>query len=433
MSAKLAILGGKPAIPKGLEQPSFPSEVEPTDLCSWPIITNEDIQAVTRVLKRRVIWGFHAPEVSALEREWAEYNGVRFCAATNSGTSALHMAVAAAGVEPGDEVITPALSFLASATCILHHNAIPVFADIDPVTFNITPEKIEERITAKTKAILCVHLHGLCCDMERIVEVAKEHDLVVIEDAAQAHGAKYSGKKAGALGHMAAFSLQESKNLTCGEGGLFITDDEKFFERALRVGRFGELVKRGVERTYEAATLGWNYRIHEMAAALARSQLRRLDTYNARRRANAECLTAGLREIAGVVPPFVPEGRTHVYHKYRVRLRPEALGLDIRPRVFRDRAQEALLAEGVSLGPWQTKPIPAQPVFQERAGFGKGCPWTCPNAAAVEYDPAEYPETLKLLDDSFVIHSIIPTNGPELMQRIVDAFAKVFSKADQLF
>jgi len=250
MSKKLAIQGGAATVPAGLEKSSFPTEASQGQVCSWPIITEEDITAVTNVLRRGIIWGFHAPEVSALEKEWADYNGVRYCVATNSGTSALHMAVAAGGVEPGDEVITPALSFLASATCILHHNAIPVFVDIDPLTFNIDPEKIKTKITGKTKAVIAVHLHGLCCDMDEINRIAKKHNLAVIEDAAQAHGAAYKGRKAGTLGNMAAFSLQESKNLTCGEGGLFITDDEDIFERATMVGRFGELVKRGIKRTY---------------------------------------------------------------------------------------------------------------------------------------------------------------------------------------
>lgn len=432
MSKKLAMLGGAATVPEGLEKSSFPTEASQGQVCSWPVIIEEDIKAVTNVLKRGIIWGFHAPEVSALEKEWAAYNGVRYCLATNSGTAALHMAVAAGGVEPGDEVITPALSFLASATCILHHNAIPVFADIDPRTFNIDPEKIKAKITKKTKAIIVVHLHGLCCDMDKINRIAKEHNLAVIEDAAQAHGAAYKDKKAGTLGGMAAFSLQESKNLTCGEGGLFLTDDEDVFERATMVGRFGELVKRGIKRTYQASTLGWNYRIHEMAAALARSQLKRLDEYNAQRRENSECLTQGLKNIEGVIPPYVPEDRTHVYHKYRVKLDPQALGLDVDPRIFRDKIQEALLAEGVSVGPWQTAPIPEQKLFQEKKGYGKGCPWSCPHAANITYNPKDYPETLKLLADSFVIHSIIPTNGPKLMKYIVEAFRKVFENIDAL-
>ena len=433
MAERLALLGGDAVIPEGLERPSFPSEGDPGQVCSWPIITEEDVKAVTRVLKRNIIWGFHAPEVSALEKEWAEYNGLRYCLAANSGTSALHMAVAASGVEPGDEVITPSLSFLASATCILHHNAIPVFVDIDPLTFNLDPEKITEKIGDKTRAIIVVHLHGLCCDMDEINRIAQQHNLIVIEDAAQAHGAEYNGKKAGTMGSMGTFSLQESKNLTCGEGGLFITDDEDIFEKATMVGRFGELVKRGVKRTYKASTLGWNYRIHEMAAALARSQLKRLDEYNARRRENAEHLTKGLGEIKGVTPPYVPEGCTHVYHKYRVRLNPGELGLDIEPAVFRDRIQQALLAERVSVGPWQTIPVPEQAVFREKKGFGRGCPWTCPYAEDVEYDPQDYPQTLKLLEDSFVIHSIIPTNGVELMDYIVKAFNKVFANVGELF
>ena len=433
MGTKLALLGGEPAIPEGVERHSFPSETDSAELCSWPIITDQDVAAVTGALKSGVIWGYTAPQLSALEQEWAEYNGVRFCLSTNSGTSALHMAVAAAGVEPGDEVITPALSFLASATCILHHNAIPVFADIDPLTFNIDPDRIEEKITSRTRAILVVHLHGLCCDMERIGQIAAKHDLAIIEDSAQAHGAEYHGRKAGTIGDMGAFSLQESKNLTCGEGGLFITDDENIFEEATMVGRFGELIERGVKRSYKAASLGWNYRIHELAAALARSQLTRLDAYNAARQRNARFLTAALQNIEGVAPPHVPEGRTHVYHKYRVTLDPQAAGIDASPKEFRDRVQDALLAEGVSAGSWQTIPVPGQDIFRQKNGYGRGCPWSCNGANEVRYDPHDYPVTERVLDNSFVIHSILPTNDEELMKYIVEAFEKVFSNIESLF
>jgi dTDP-4-amino-4,6-dideoxygalactose transaminase len=205
--SKLAVFGGDSVVPEGL-------------VVHWPNVTQEDKAAVMAVLDRGILWGEDSPETAALEKEWAEYVGTRFCLATNSGTAALHMAVAAAGIGPGDEVITSALTFLASASCVLHHNAIPVFADIDPDTFNVTAQTIAERITERTKAIIPVHLHGLPADMDEILALARKHGLTVIEDACQAHGATYKGRKVGGLADSAAFSLNTTKNLAGGEGGV---------------------------------------------------------------------------------------------------------------------------------------------------------------------------------------------------------------------
>ncbi|GAI80609.1 unnamed protein product, partial [marine sediment metagenome] len=211
----LAIAGGKRTVPEGLK-------------VGWPVITQEDKKAVMGVLNRGILWGPYAPEVVGLQEDFARYVGTKYCIAVNSGTAALHMAVAAAGIGPGDEVITSAFSFLASAVAVLHHNAIPIFVDIDPKTFNIDPKKIEEKISSRTKAIMPVHIHGLPADIDEINEIAKKHHLVVIEDAAQSHGALYHGKKTGNFSDMAAFSLNSTKNMPGGEGGLFVTNNEEY-------------------------------------------------------------------------------------------------------------------------------------------------------------------------------------------------------------
>jgi len=161
----------------------------------WPPVSDGDKKAVMAVLDRRQFWGTHAPEVAALQEEWASYIGTKFCLATNSGTAALHIAVAAAGIGPGDEVITSALTFIASAHAALHQNAVPVFVDIDPVTYCIDPKKIEAKITKRTKAIIPVHIHGMPADMDEINAIARKHNLVVIEDACQAHGAHVQGSQ----------------------------------------------------------------------------------------------------------------------------------------------------------------------------------------------------------------------------------------------
>ncbi|MEA2329944.1 MAG: perosamine synthetase, partial [Thermoleophilaceae bacterium] len=266
----------------------------------WPRITAADRAALERVLDRGELWGPNAPEVTALQEEWADYVGARFCLLTNSGTAALHCAVVAAGVRPGDEVIVPAFSFVATAMAVLHQGAVPVFCDIDPATHAIDPRAIAERIGPRTRAIMPVHVHGLPADMDAIGALARHHGLAVIEDAAQAHGATYRGQKAGSLGDCAAFSLNGSKHLSAGEGGLFVTSDERALVAARRLAIFGEDTPPtgpGQYRAYWSHGVGWNYRSHELTAALARTGLRRLDDYNEAAQRNAAILSAGLAQL----------------------------------------------------------------------------------------------------------------------------------------
>ncbi|MCK5156350.1 MAG: DegT/DnrJ/EryC1/StrS family aminotransferase [Spirochaetales bacterium] len=421
MSKKLAINGGKRTVPEGFERP-------------WPLITAEDKKAVMDVLDRGVLWGVSAPEVTALQEEWAKYVGTRHCLAVNSGTAALHIALAAAGISPGDEVITSAFSFLASSSCILHHNAIPVFVDIDPKTFNIDPKQIEEKISEKTKAIIPVHIHGLPADMDSINRIAKKYNLVVIEDACQAHGATYKGIKAGALGDMSAFSLNTTKNLAGGEGGLFNTNNEEYSDKAAMVRMFGEIPqKKGQKRDYNAYGMGWMYRSQEMPAAFTRSQLRRLDENNRLRCKNARYLTSHLKEIKGIISPSESEDSTHIYHIYRIRLNPKAMGIHMGAKEFRQKTQKALNAEGVNVMEWQFMPLPGQTLFQLKEGYGKGCPWSCTHARDIKYSVEDYPETVKLIDDSFIMRvPICPPNGLELMNHYVEAFRKVFDNIGEV-
>lgn len=428
---QLALFGGAPAVTPGLAR-------------RWPVLDGRDRDAVFRVLERGVLCGSAAPEIRALEREFAAYVGTRFCLATNSGTAALHLALVAAGVGPGDEVIIPALSFIATAQAVLHQNAIPVFVDIDPDSFNIDPARIEERITPRTKAIVPVHLHGLPADMAAILALASRHGLPVIEDAAQAHGAEYRGRKVGGWGDLGIFSLNATKNLPAGEGGLLVTDSQTYRDRAALV-RLDGLDTDPTEAWNPEApldsdhlplawTVGWMYLPTEMSAALARSQLQRLDRVNRVGQANAGLLSARLAGIPGLKPPVTPPDRTHVFHKYRVRLHPEALGLDLPPVVFRDLVRDALKAEGVEVVLWQSAPLPAHPLFQERRGYGSGCPWSC-GGDRRSYAPEEYPETQRLLDRSLVVGSQsfpLFCQPLELMGGYADAFEKVFARIHDL-
>ncbi len=397
----LAVLGGAPvATSKGTRQ--------------WPILTKNDFEAVERVLNRGVLSGRVAPEIRALEKEFAEYIGAHTCLATNSGTAALHMALAAAGVGPGDEVIVPALTFIATAQAVLHQGATPVFADIDRITYNLDPAKVADRITPRTKVIIPVHLHGLPANMDPINTLAGRWGLTVIEDAAQAHGASYCGRPAGRLGHLAAFSLNSTKNLPAGEGGLFVTDSPELAARAARFRFNGVSPDPGWDPDHPldgksdslAGTRGYMYLPTELTAALARSQLTRLQLTTERSRENAARLTARLSKLAGIETPVVPANTTHVFHKYRVRLDPERAGFNMSIIEFRDLVLNALRAEGVEAVIWQSSPIPFHPLFGSSEHF---------------------PEAQAAIDASFIVGS---QSFPLFAQpkSVVDAWAEAFEK-----
>jgi perosamine synthetase len=421
MGEKLAIDGGTPVLQR-------------SDYRNWPILGEDERKFVNQVLDSGIVAGGTAPQVKALEEEWARYVGARHCLTTCSGTAALHMALAAAGVGPGDEVITSAFTFLASASCALHQNAIPVFVDIDPRTYCMDPAKLESAITERTKAVIPVHIQGLPADMDPILQIAKKHGLFVIEDACQAHGATYKAKKVGTLGDVGTFSLNNFKNLCGGEGGFFVTDNESLLEKGTLIRCFGDEVDEvSRRRVYNASILGYMYRNQELPAALARGQLRHLDEYNAKRVANAEHLTRDLSTIPGVIPPFCPPVCSHVYFMYNVRFDPVRAGVQCEPRKFRIAVEKALYKEGILVGQWQTMPVPAQDLFQSRLGYGgTGFPWSFNEARGIRYDynPANYPEAQKLCDTYTIVHGVHAPNDTRLMGKIAEGFRKVFSHLD---
>jgi perosamine synthetase len=426
MSERLAINGGAPTVPPGIQQ-------------VWPRILPEDKAAVMAVLDRGIIGGAEAPEATALQREFADYIGARYCLATNSGTSALQLAMLALNIAPGDEIITSAFSFSASALAILQTLAIPVFADIDPRTFTLDPKQVEQLITPRTRAIIPVHIHGLPADLDEIRAIADRHGLPVIEDACQAHGATYNGRRVGSIGVAGAFSLNYTKSLPGGEGGFFTTNDEALLQRANMYRIFGERSDRlddELFRPYHSYVIGWNHRSQEMPAAFTRSQLRRLDESNARAVANAAILTAALNDLPGMLPPHVPADRTHTFQKYRVRLNPAQMGLDVEPQRLRNVMLRALRAEGVEAVLWHTTPLPAYPLFQQRVGYGGQFPWTVPPASRdITYDASAYPEATALLNDSLLLGSErYPLAGqdPSVMEYVVTAVRKVYAALDEL-
>jgi perosamine synthetase len=420
MTDALAIHGGTPAVPGGLKR-------------HWPDIRSEDKAAVLDVLDRGELTGINGVEATSLEREWADRLRVAHAVLFNTGTAAIHAALYAVGVQAGDEVITTAFTFSGTFQAILHQGGIPVFVDIDPATYNIDPALIEARITPRTKALLPVHIHGMPCDMDAIMEIAARHSLPVVEDAAQAHLATYRGRFAGTIGQAGAFSLQATKNLSGIEGGFVVSNDADVAAAARRIRTYGEDIADGSDlggwyfRPYTVFSVGWNYRSNELSAAFARSQLRRLDEYTAIAQRNGRFLNQALSSIPGLAPPVEPHDRCSVFHKYRVRFDVDRLDVDIPPVEFRGRLVAALRAEGVDAVLWHTEPVTSFPILQTHEGFGRGYPWSlAPGSGKV--DPADYRQAIELLNSSIVVcdeaHPIM-IQPLELMEAYAAAFRKV--------
>lgn len=414
----LAILGGPKAVPDSLLQP-------------WPPIDDIDRQYVLASLEGHQ----HAfgPNCQKLQQEFAAWNGNRHAIATNSGTAALHMAVAAVGCGSGDHVLVTAYSWSSSATCALHHNAIPVFVDIDWETMNIDPRKIEAAITPQTKAIIVVHLHGLAVDMDAVLAIARRHKLAVIEDACQSHGATFKGRKVGTFGHCAAFSLNQNKCLCGGEGGLFVTDDDELRQRAMQVWSFGETRSPSEQRDYHAYALGWMYRNDDLGAAFTRAQLTKLDGYIAQQRENAAALLDELRGTPGLILPTEPPGHMHNWYNVTLRIDPAAWDYDGPAAALRDALLEAAAAEGTRAMVWQRFILPDMTVFKAKNAYGQGVPWSLPNAGEVDYDPAQFPVAQRHCDTHLCLGSPLRApNGPEAARVVAGGIRKVFEQADKV-
>ena len=279
-----------------------------------PLLGAEELAAVKEVLESgRLVQG---PRVEAFEKAFAAYLGRKHAIAVATGTAALQVAILAHGIGKGQEVVIPPLTFFASASTVLQAGAKPVFADVDRSSYNLDPAQLPAAMSRKTAAIMPVHLYGQTADMAPILEAAKEHDALVIEDACQAHGAEYHGKKAGNLGDTACFSFYATKNMTTGEGGMVVTDRDDVAEKARLLRDHGQTSK------YQHASLGYNLRMTEMAAAIGLVQLRKLEGWVRTRRANAQALTKGLEGIEGLVPPSEGNWMVHAYYQYIVRAEP---------------------------------------------------------------------------------------------------------------
>ncbi|MEP7351271.1 MAG: DegT/DnrJ/EryC1/StrS family aminotransferase [Sphingorhabdus sp.] len=301
----------------------------------WPHHDEDEVRAVVQVLESgRVNSLVHGDECRAFEREFADFVGVSYGISVSNGTVSLEVALRALGIGPGDEVILPARSFFASLSCVMAVGATPVIADIDLDSQNILPESIETLVTAKTKAILCVHLAGWPCDMDRILEICDKHDIFLIEDCAQAHGATYRGRPVGSFGHASSFSFCTDKIMsTGGEGGMLLLKDENVWARAWAYKDHGKNPQKLFGSTrhvvgefrYVHDSFGSNFRMTEMQAAIGRIQLRKLPDWVNRRRENAALLTKALSGHPAIYIPELPEYVGHAYYKFYLHLRPEAL------------------------------------------------------------------------------------------------------------
>ncbi len=345
MKETLAINGGPKTIDK-----TFP----------WPVFDESDVQAVTEIAKSGS-WG--NPEgggvVEKFEKEFAAFCGTKYALACASGSVALRLSLIASGVRPGDEVIIPPYTFIATASIVVEANCVPVFADIDPETYNLDPVAVEKAITPRTKAIIPVHFGGQACDMDALMEIANKHGLTVIEDACHAHGGEYKGKKLGSIGHTGCFSFQSSKNLTSGEGGMVITNDEGLYNMINSLRNVGRVAGG---QWYEHHYLGCNYRMTQFQAAILSEQFKRLDEQTRRRDENGRYLIELLQEIDGIEPLTRGHGETlHTYHIFIFKYDKSKFN-GLSKREF----AEMLAAEGVPSFMGYPEPLYRQEVFQKK-------------------------------------------------------------------
>ncbi len=422
--AQLALLGGE----KTVTASALP----------WPHVWDEEIEAVGAALRSGDTHALCAADgqgpVRDFEQRFAEKMGVKYAITTCACGAALHTALMAAGVQAGDEVIATPYSWGQTVSCILHALAVPVFADIDPLTYTMDPATIEDKITDRTKAILPAHLYGHPADLDPIMDIARRHGLKVIADTAQSCGAKYRGRYAGSIADIGCFSIGSGKQIIGGEGGVLVTNDEQTYQRA---SLYGMHPARHRHDLTDPALQAWSdsliytYRIHPLTAVIANVMLDRMDDLNAARRRNNERISRALEDFPGLQPVHVAPGCEHAYHIYSpTYVADEAEGLT------RDTIMAALQAEGVGCGPgYVRKPIHLRRVFREKQYFfGRGIPWSL-NERNIQYQPGDCPVAEKRCAEEEL------TLGPgvclyeddlPVVDQIISALAKVAENRDVL-
>lgn len=358
--------------------------------------------------------------VRQLEDQWAEHFGVRNAVSVNSATSGLYAALGASGVGPGDEVIVSPYTMSASAVGCLVYGATPVFADIDPETYCISPSTIRAVLTPRTKAILPVDLFGHPADFDGIMEIAREHSLTVIEDAAQAPGARYKDRWAGTLGHIGVFSLNYHKTIHAGEGGMVVTDDDRLADRVRLIRNHAEAVVKAKGETDLTNLIGFNYRMTEIEAAIASEQLRKLEALTAGRIQRADVLRERWSKVPGLHPAVVRPGCRHSFYVLAVQFDADVVG------VSRSEFVAAVRAEGVPLSEGYVEPLYLQPIYQRRAFH---CGPNCPDyTGTVSYERGICP-TAELMHDKRLFYTALihPGLDPSDLDDIATAVEKVAS------
>jgi dTDP-4-amino-4,6-dideoxygalactose transaminase len=421
---KLALLGGPTTITKSFNK--------------YNPIGYEEVNAAKAVIESGVLsqyigawhpdfWG--GPKVREFEALCADYFGVKHAITVNSWTSGLIAAVGAIGIQPGDEVIVPPWTMCASATAILHWNAIPVFADIDPQTYCISPASIEANITPYTKAIMAVDIFGQSADMDAIMDIAKRHGLKVISDTAQAPGALYKGKYAGTLADVGGFSLNYHKHIHTGEGGILVTNDGQIAQRLQLIRNHAEAVVEGMGVTDLTNMVGYNFRLGEIECAMGISQLKKLSKFVDGRQQVAKRFNQGLSNLPGLTLPYVMPESTHAYYVYPMLLDINRLG------VKRETILKALQAEGVSGLSASYQNVHLLPIFQQKMAYGsKGFPWTSDICKReVTYAKGICPVAEKFHDENYLgfamcLHDL----GDSDVDLIAQAFHKVWQQLDAL-
>ena len=424
---KLALNGGSP--------------VRSRSGAGWPRATRADIDAVEEALTSGSWCRINGDRAHRFEEEFAAYQGARFGVAVNSGTSALELGLLALGIRPGDEVIMSPYTFMASPSSVLVTRGVPIFVDIDPDTYNIDPDQIEAAITDRTFAIMPVHFGGRACEMDRILEIARKHDLKVIEDASHAHGATWDDRGLGAIGDAGAFSLGSGKNLTAGEGGILLTDDEAIYRRAAELHDLwtGGLVQRAGEwgggSFYSEG--GWNfpqaapnYRLSEILAALLCSRLTRLEDETQVRFENANHLNTLLDRTPGIDTlrrnPHITRNATHIFiFKYR------AEAFDGLPR---DLFVRALSAEGIPSSKGYARGCHQHPLFLDRKGRDIWPYNRLLTEESIDYASMSCPNTDRLCRDETIWFSgsFMLDAGPEGMEHVVEAVEKIRTNRHEL-
>jgi perosamine synthetase len=408
MGSTLALHGGAPAV------------TLPEEGLRWPLTGEAEIAAVADLVRKGEL--SISPLTREFEEEFRRFIGRGYALATNNGTAAGHSAFFALGLQPGDEVICPSFTYWASVVQVLNLGGVPVFAEIEPLSLNLDPEDIEHRITPHTRAIVVVHLLGRPCEMDPILEIARRHSLAVIEDCSHAHGAKYKGRMVGSIGHLAFFSFQTSKLMIGGEGGMLLTDDPEYYERAVWLGHYERIPELSeTYRKYHRTGLGFKYRIHPVAAAIALAQLQRLEENNARRRENIEYFLDGLRSMRCWNVPQTPSHMERSYYECWIAYDPRGAG-----GVPKERVIEALRAEGATVSDARYNLLHQQPIFQEPEHYQPGGAFSilahCSNKPLYAVDALPVSEATR---QNLVRVPTFPAATRQLLDQYLTAFHKV--------